>query len=362
MTGRFLRLGIAGLAAAAMLMSIPAAEAADMRAAKKEGKILWYSSLLLSTSQKVCKAFNDRKLGIQCILHRDGSGKLYRRYRTEARGKLFKADVIHTSNIGHFIIMNDKLKFIRPYKPKGADRFVEDFKTKDNRWTIFRASVMVPLYNTKLVKAEDVPTSWLDFLKPKWKKKLVVADPNYGGFATATMIALSNMFGDDYYIKLRNNKPRTFDSAGATGVLVARGEVLMTTGTVAYGAFDLIKKGEPVKMVIPKEGVPFVASPASVLAKAPHPNAAEVFMDHLFSKDTQQLLADNGLYVGHPDVKYPKAQTPLSALKLLKVDPQEMKKRSKPIRKKFTKIFRGILTEGKKATKKRAKAARKGKN
>jgi hypothetical protein len=47
---------------------------------------------------------------------------------------------------------------------------------------------------------------------------------------------------------------------------------------------------------------------------------------------------------------------------LLKVDPQEMKKRSKPIRKKFTKIFRGILTEGKKATKKRAKAARKGKN
>jgi len=359
MHGRFMKLAFAGALAAAIAMSFPALGSAGMREAKKEGKVVWYSSLLLSHSQKVCNLFNSKKLGIKCILHRDGSGKLYRRYRTEARGKIFRADVLHTSNIGHFMIMHEKLKFIRPYKPKGIEKFNPDFRTDDNRWNIFRASVMVPVYNTKLVKASEVPKSWMDFLNPKWKKKLVVADPNYGGFATATMIALSNLLGDDYYIKLKKNKPRIFDSAGATGVLVARGEVLMTTGTVAYGAFALINKGEPIKMIVPKEGVPFVASPASVLAKAPHPNAAEVFTDFLFSKEAQQLLVDTGLYVGHPDVKYPKTQQPLKSFKLLKVPPKEMKKRSKPIRKRFTKIFRGILTEGKKAAKKRAKAAKK---
>jgi len=355
-----MKLAFAGALMASVVMSFPTLGSAGMREAKKEGKIVWYSSLLLSHSQKVCSLFNSKKLGIKCILHRDGSGKLYRRYRTEARGKIFRADVLHTSNIGHFMILHGKLKFIRPYKVKGIERFNPDFRTKDGRWNIFRASVMVPVYNTKLVKASEGPKSWLDFLKPKWGGgKLVVADPNYGGFATATMIALSNLLGDDYYIKLKNNNPRIFDSAGATGTLVARGEVLMTTGTTAYGAYMLIKNGEPIKMILPKEGVPFIASPASILAKAPHPNAAEVFADFMFSKEAQQLLVETGLYVGHPDVKYPSTQVPISSFKLLKVPPLEMKKRSKPIRKRFTKIFRGILTEGKKAAKKRAKAAKK---
>ncbi len=334
---------------------VPVGAQSTMEKAKKEGKVMWYSSLTLKISQEVCNLFNSKNLGITCELHRDGSSKLFRRYRQEARGKIFRADVIHTSNIGQFITMHDKLKFIAPYKPKGTEGFLPNFKTKDGRWTILRASVMVPVYNTKLVKPEQVPTSYLDFLKPEWKDKLVIADPNYGGFATITMIALVNKFGLDYYEKLAANNPRRWGSAAGTLTLVERGEALMTTGAVAYTTYNHIKKGEPIKMALPKEGVPFVRSPASVLAKAPHPNAARVFMDFLFSQEIQQILANRGLYVGHPDVKLPDAQTPLSAFKLIEVPADEISKKSKSMRKAFRQIFSGIKCEAckKKKTKKK---------
>ncbi len=324
---------------------VPVRAQSTMEKAKKEGKVVWYSSLTTKISQEACNLFNSKNLGIECELHRSGSSKLFRRYRQEARGKVFRADVIHTSNIGQFIIMHDKLKYIAPYQPKGTERFLPNFKTDDGRWTILRASVMVPVYNTKLVPPEMVPTSYLDFLRPEWKNKLVIADPNYGGFATITMIALTNKFGTDYYEKLAANNPRRWGSAAGTLTLVERGEALMTTGAVAYTAFNHIQKGEPIKMAIPKEGVPFVRSPASVLAKAPHPNAARVFVDFLFSLEVQQLLANRGLYVGHPEVYYPDAQTPLTVFKLIEVPADEISKKSKPMRKAFKKIFSGIKLE-----------------
>ncbi len=148
---------------------VPARADSTMEMAKKEGKVMWYSSLTLKISQEVCNLFNSKDLGIKCELHRSGSSKLYRRIRQEARGKIYRADVLHTSNIGQFITLHDKLKFITPYKPKGSERFLSNFKTDDGRWTILRSSVMVPAYNTKLVKPEQVPTSYLDFLMPEWK-------------------------------------------------------------------------------------------------------------------------------------------------------------------------------------------------
>ena len=94
---------------------VPAKAQSTLEKAKKEGKVVWYSSLTIKISQKVCNLFNSKKLGIECILHRSGSSKIFNRYRREARGKIFRADVFHSSNIGQFILMHDKLKFITPY-------------------------------------------------------------------------------------------------------------------------------------------------------------------------------------------------------------------------------------------------------
>ena len=71
---------LTGLALAlGLLAPAEAADPAVMEAAKKEGKVVWYSSLGLSVAQKVCDAFNKKALGITCELTRDGSSASSRR-------------------------------------------------------------------------------------------------------------------------------------------------------------------------------------------------------------------------------------------------------------------------------------------
>ena len=69
---------------------------------------------------------------------------------------------------------------------------------------------------------------------------------------------------------------------------------------------------------IPKEGVPLVVSPTAIMTFAPHPNAAKLFTDFSFTREIQQVMADSeGLYTGHPEVKYPADKPKLTDLKLL---------------------------------------------
>ncbi|MGH6913898.1 MAG: ABC transporter substrate-binding protein, partial [Geminicoccales bacterium] len=100
-----------------------------------------------------------------------------------------------------------------------------------------------------------------------------------------------------------------------------------------------IQKGEAIKSIQPVEGVPFITSPQAILKKAPHPNAAKIFVDWTFSLEAQQILANRGLYVGHPGVEYPAAQVPLKKLKLMTMSPEEANKMRKTIRERFREEF-----------------------
>jgi iron(III) transport system substrate-binding protein len=153
------------------------------------------------------------------------------------------------------------------------------------------------------------------------------------------MIALVEKFGWEYYESLKKLNPRIVQSAVDSVNFVVRGEASISGGGIAYGAYVAVKKGEPIKMIYPKEGLPFVASASAILTKAPHPNAAKVFTDFMFSQEIQQLLVNRGLYVGHPTVKYPKGQLPLKDVKTIIVPPETVAKERKPVRKKFREIF-----------------------
>jgi iron(III) transport system substrate-binding protein len=204
---------------------------------------------------------------------------------------------------------------------------------------MFRASMLVPFYNTKKVKAADAPKSWKDLIDPKWKGKIVHSHPSYSGFVTNGMINVVNMYGWDYYKKMAAQKPRIMQSALGGIPIVAKGEADIGAGTVLYGLYNAIKKGEPLKAIVATEGLPLVVSPSGIIKKAPHPNAAKVFTDFMFSKEVMQLLANRYIHVGHPGVKYPAGVPALDSMKLLSISGKELKKKNKPTRKKFRTLF-----------------------
>jgi iron(III) transport system substrate-binding protein len=154
------------------------------------------------------------------------------------------------------------------------------------------------------------------------------------------VLALVHLHGWDYFKQLAQNRPMLVQSAVDPSGVVASGERPVAVNGGDYTFYQVKKKGNPVEIVYPKEGVPLVVSPTAITAFAPHPNAARLFTDFTFGKDVQQVLADTeGLYTGHPAVRYPADKPKLGDLKLLPADPEELEKRNEEIKTRFVEFF-----------------------
>jgi iron(III) transport system substrate-binding protein len=226
------------------------------------------------------------------------------------------------------------------YTPAGADAFPAGFKDKDGYYYTLRATVNVIAYNTKLVPAAEAPKGWKDLLDPKWKGKMVTAHPGYSGVISTHVLAIVHLHGWDYFKQLAQNKLMLVQSAVDPAGVVASGERQVAVNGGDYYYYQMKKKGNPIEVIYPKEGVPLVVSPTAIASFAPHPAAARLFTDFTFSRELQQVMADSeGLYTGHPEVKYPTDKPKLSELKLLTVEPEELEKRNEEIKNRFVEFF-----------------------
>jgi iron(III) transport system substrate-binding protein len=315
------------------------AQDARVEAAKKEGKVVWYTSLALPTAEKIGKLFEAAYPGIKVEVQRTGSQRILQRVMQETQANLKLVDVIHTSDAGHFVLLKEK-KLLMKYSPAGIDAFRAGFKDKDGYYFTLRATVNVIAYNTKLVPAAEAPKGWKDLLDPKWRGKMVTAHPGYSGVISTHVLALVQLYGWDYFKQLAQNKLMLVQSAVDPAGVVASGERQVAVDGGDYYYYQMKKKGNPIEVVYPKEGVPLVVSPTAIASFAPHPNAAKLFTDFTFTRELQQVMADSeGLYTGHPEVKYPADKPKLSDLKLLTVDPEELEKRNEEIKSKFVEFF-----------------------
>ncbi|HEY7249744.1 MAG TPA: extracellular solute-binding protein [Methylomirabilota bacterium] len=325
----------------ALVSSAAAAAAQDARleAAKKEGKVVWYTSLALSSSEKVAKLFETAYPGVKVEVQRTGSQRILQRMMQELSSNIRNVDVVHTSDAGHYVLLKEK-KLLMQYAPAGIEAFGAGFKDRDGYHFGLRATVNVIAYNTKAVPAAEAPRTWKDLLDPKWRGKLVTAHPGYSGVIATHVLALVHLHGWDYFKALAQNKPMLVQSAVDPSGVVASGERPVAVDGGDYTFYQAKKKGNPVEIVYPKEGVPLVVSPSAITSFAPHPNAAKLFTDFIFSRDMQQVLADTeGLYSGHPQVTYPADKPRMSDLKLLPVDAEELEKRNEEIKTRFVEFF-----------------------
>ena len=329
---------VASLAVGA-LVTTAFAQDGRLEAAKKEGKVVWYMSFALPSAEKVAKLFEAAYFGVKVEVHCTGSERIIARVMQELKANIKNVDVVHTSDAGHFVFFKAQ-KLLTKYTPAGVDGFPAGFKDRDGYYYGLRATVNVIAYNTKAIPAAEAPKTWKDLLDPKWKGKMVTAHPGYSGVISTHVLALVNQYGWDYFKQLAQNKLMLVQSAVDPSGVVASGERPVAVDGGEYTFYQIKKKGNPVEIVYPKEGVPLVVSPTAIMSFAPHPNAAKLFTDFTLSREIQQVMADSeGLYTGHPEVKYPTDKPKLSDLKLLTVDPEELEKRGEEIRQRFVEFF-----------------------
>ncbi len=334
---------ILGLFLAALFFVWVAASSAQdtglIQAAKKEGKVVWYTSLDLPSSNMLAQLFMKKYEGIEVEVHRTGSQRVLTRLMQEVSAGIKNGDIVHTSDAGHFVLLKNK-GFLMKYTPKGTESFPESFKDNDAFHYSMRATLSTIAYNAMTVSEKEAPKTWKDLLSPKWKGKMVTAHPGYSGIIMTHVLALVNLYDWDYFKELAKNKLHLVQSADDPAGVVASGERAVAANGTEYIFYKSLKQGNPIKIVYPKEGIPLIVSPTAIAKEAPHPNAAKLFTDFIFSKEAQQMLADTqGLYTGHPEVTYPKDKPQLKDLKLLGVGAVDLEKRNPEIKKKFVEFF-----------------------
>ncbi len=316
-----------------------AQDAAMIEATKKEGKVVWYTSLALPSSTMIANLFMNRYKGIEVEVHRTGSQRVLQRVMQEVSAGIKNVDIIHTSDGGHFVLLRKK-GLLTKYLPKGLESFPSGFKDKEGYYFGMRATLSVIAYNPKIITDKEAPKSWKDLLDPKWRGKMVTAHPSYSGIIATHVQAIVNLYGWDYFKELSRNKLHLVQSANDPAGVVASGERPVGANGAEYFYYKTMKQGNPLRIVYPKEGIPLVVSPVAIARDAPHPNAAKLFMDFIFTKESLQAMANlEGLYTGHPDVTYPKDKPKLKELNLLNVEAEQLEEKNAEIKKRFVEFF-----------------------
>jgi iron(III) transport system substrate-binding protein len=330
---------LAALAVLALIAAPARGESPHLAGAQREGKVVWYTVVASSTAQRVAKLFEAGHPGVKVEVHRSGSERVFQRLMQEASAGIRNADVMDTADIGHIVVLKRKTMLAR-YTPAGAERFPEAFRDRDGMAYAWRAFPVVIPYNPKLVPAAEAPRSWRDLLDPKWRGKLVTAHPGYAGSVLTQVYVLSKLYGWEFFRDLAQQKPMLVQSVHDPFQVVSSGERAVGVNAAEYFVYAQRKKGNPVAVVYPEDGVPLILVPTAVLAAAPRPSAARLFTDFVFSKPVQQLLvSDEGLYVPHPDVAYPPDKPKLGELKVLPFDAEDLERKNEEIKKRFVELF-----------------------
>lgn len=336
-------LALGGVFASPIRAAAPPASAITpqlIEAAKKEGKVVWYTSLDLPLAEKVAKAFAAKYPGVTPRVERTGAERVFQRIGQEYSSNIHAVDVVQSSDAAHFIVWKQQ-GILEPYVPEDVAKFYPaEHKDPDGQFATFRAWLCVVGYNTGMVKPEEAPKSFNDLLDPKWKGKIVKAHPGYSGTIMTATFQMVRDIGWGYFEKLAQQNIMQVQSSADPPKKLALGERAVMADGNEYNMFQLKESNKPVEIVYPTEGTPLIVGPNGLLKAAPNPNAAKLFQSFCYTPECQQLLIDvGGLRSAHPHTKEKAGRRPFAEIKKMKDDPAGVEKQAAEIKAHYTKLF-----------------------
>ena len=268
--------------------------------AKAEGKASFYANI--TAIEPIIEAF-DEDTGVKCEYTRISTSKFMATVLTEFKAGKLMADVLQAP-----LPVMEMLKekgVLAPYRSAEADKY-PDWASKDGVIQQFGIEYVGLIYNKELVKPEDAPKRYQDLADPKWKDRIVMANPASHATTISWLIGLKeNVFESeaewmDFVKGLAANKPMFVKSFGPTPAPIESGEKAIGISMPKY----IITKA-PAPLDWARLEQPLMGTPRgiAIAANAKHPNAAKLFMDYFLSEKAMNLLASKvGEYVLHPGV------------------------------------------------------------
>lgn len=271
---------------------------ADVAKAEQEGAFVFYSNDPEAAVAAVVDAFGKLFPKISCSYVRAQNGALFSKTLAERSANRFGADVIQFSEIGTANDFQKRGNYAIYHSPQEAAYPAEDLSNPTGAYFWSGVTFGGIAYNTNLVKAEDAPKTWKDLLDPKWRNAMSCKQATSGS-QFVQWYELKRLYGDDYWKQFAKQRPRGFDSRTQLFDRLSKGDDKICA-LAEYAGYALYKqKDAPIAFVAPPDGLPATPVLAGVVDKAPHPQAARLFIDWMMSPLGQQLYQDNPyLYYG----------------------------------------------------------------
>jgi iron(III) transport system substrate-binding protein len=274
----------------------------DITAAKKEGKVIVYGSVVPQAMEELHRNF-ESKYGIKVDYWRGSSTAVAERAQSEWRAGRPAFDVVESS--WDVMALMKKEGIFAPYVPPSSQNFPDQFKEKDALITPWRILPISILYNTELVKAGDAPKSLEDLLSAKWKGKISIPDPSRHTTTAKFFWNLEKLMGPkwrDYVKGLAKQQPLLLESLAPVTPAIIKGEAQVGIG---YIKFVKQYKGPVSYVTLDK----YLSDPNHLAlgAKAARSNAARLYIEYAVSADGQRMIAQDGEFVLSPGI-YPPIQ------------------------------------------------------
>jgi iron(III) transport system substrate-binding protein len=280
-----------------------AADPALVDAAKKEGKVVWYTSAVVDQLVRPSAAAFEAKYGIKVEFARTDSSAIILRVMNEGRAGAVQGDLIDGFGAPALV----KAGLVAKWQPDYVSKFPKQFVDANGYWTATFQIVLTPGYNTQMIAPAKAPRTLEDLLDPALKGKMAwdnrASNSGAGGFIGLVLRELGEAKGLEFLRRLeRQNISGLQVSARQVLDQVIAGEYALGLQIFNHHAGISAAQGAPVDW-IPMNPALGVMSVAYVTQGAPHPNAGRLLLDFLGSNEGQQVYRDADYMPTNPAVE-----------------------------------------------------------
>jgi iron(III) transport system substrate-binding protein len=328
---------VAPLAAQAAAEDPPAVKAAPdaakdalrktIAAAAKEGDISYWDAVIQPSTNNALAAGFRKYYGLpdsfKVSYSLSATGALVTRVDQEFGADRVTIDVVGIASLpwvhekvraGHI------MKYDSPQYPAFKAAFEKGLGL-DGYFAFNGAYLFVPMWSTDRMDFKG--TSYKDVLGAVPAGRMTIGDASKSVTYLATYMAHREVLGVDFFKKLAEMKPILALRSELIANQLVTGQYQLTWSGMPTRAYQFNQKGGKLKFILPKEGVVLLPQAQFITAKAPHPNAAKLWVDFVLSEEGQRIVVNGEAMIsGRSGFKSPLPEyaPPIDSLNVLKVD------------------------------------------
>ena len=266
-------------------------------AAQAEGELTVYGSCEEPYLAAAAKNF-EKEFGIKVSYLRLSTGEVQAKI-TEEKGNP-SADVWFGGTNDPYN-ESAKLGLLMAYEAKNAKNLASPmYRDADGYWYGIYKGILGFMVNTEELKRLNLeaPKGWDDLLKPEYKDKIWLSNPNTAGTAKLVINTLVQLKGHDeamkYFVELDKNIAQYTSSGPSKKVGI--GECVIGIGFLHDGITQILDGYDNIALIIPEEGTSFEIGSTAIFEGCAHENAAKLWIEYALSPDCVELADDAQSY------------------------------------------------------------------